>query len=227
MTLTNDIGSISTSKTEGFHFPLELGPEQIRRKHFDLRALDFFLSMVKKRKRGRVVAVQAGGNVGVWPHILSKEYDLVITFEPEWHCFACLAVNCQQYNVIKMNAALGDRPGAVRVFSKSISSHKVQPVGDIKQKDGPLTVQITVDSLGLPRCDALLLDVEGYEYRALLGAAKTIAKFRPLVLIEERKRVAKAGANEPLPGKFLEDNGYSKIYHIAGDGIYMPGAKGC
>lgn len=52
MTLTNDIVEISTSKTEGFHFPLELGPESIRRKHFDLRALKRFISIAKKVERG-------------------------------------------------------------------------------------------------------------------------------------------------------------------------------
>ena len=37
---------------------------------------------------------------------------------------------------------------------------------------------------GLERLDAILLDVEGFEDRALKGAAKTLDRFRPLVVVE-------------------------------------------
>lgn len=169
-----------------------------------------------------VLAVQAGGNVGVWPRILADHYDTVITFEPEWHCFVCLCVNCQQQNIIKFGAALGDKPGPARVYGKSISSHRVRPADAVGREHHPLTIQTPLDSMNLPRCDAILLDVEGYEYRALAGAQKTINKFRPQILIEERKKVKVADDKEPKPGRFLERNGYRQVCHLAGDGIYLP-----
>jgi FkbM family methyltransferase len=42
---------------------------------------------------------------------------------------------------------------------------------------------IKIDNLGL-KPDLIKLDIEGYEYKALLGAAKTIKKFKPLIYIE-------------------------------------------
>ncbi|MNT11699.1 hypothetical protein D3C72_1465930 [compost metagenome] len=43
---------------------------------------------------------------------------------------------------------------------------------------------ITLDSLNLPRVDFIKMDVEGMEVAALLGAEKTIQKFRPLLFVE-------------------------------------------
>jgi FkbM family methyltransferase len=40
------------------------------------------------------------------------------------------------------------------------------------------------DSLALDRLDLLILDVEGYEERALKGSERTLARFKPLVLVE-------------------------------------------
>lgn len=49
------------------------------------------------------------------------------------------------------------------------------------------SVDDIVSGLGLDRIDAIKLDVEGAEFGALLGARKTIARFRPRFLIEEHE----------------------------------------
>lgn len=43
---------------------------------------------------------------------------------------------------------------------------------------------ITIDSLQLQRCDLIKFDVEGWETRALNGAARTISKFKPVLFFE-------------------------------------------
>jgi hypothetical protein len=43
---------------------------------------------------------------------------------------------------------------------------------------------ITIDSMDLPGCDFLKLDIEGYECQALRGAIDTIKKYRPWIWIE-------------------------------------------
>jgi hypothetical protein len=43
---------------------------------------------------------------------------------------------------------------------------------------------IRIDDLNLTDCNLMQLDVEGYELNALLGAAKTIDKFKPVLCVE-------------------------------------------
>ena len=46
------------------------------------------------------------------------------------------------------------------------------------------TIDGVVAELGFNRLDALLIDVEGFEERALRGAAAALGRFRPMVLVE-------------------------------------------
>lgn len=211
---------MTLTKTKGFYFPPGSPPEEKRAKNFDLRALNHLLKMSKKRKRRLVV--QAGGNIGVWPSVLSEHFDLVLTFEPYHDCFHCLNLNCPQTNIIKFQAALGSQPGLGNVYGKLIGSHRVKRSLSVATDDQLMTVEITLDSLRLPQCDALILDVEGYEFRALRGAMETIQCYQPIILIEERRKLKTADEHEPLPGEFLNSIGYRQIRHLAGDGIYEP-----
>jgi hypothetical protein len=43
---------------------------------------------------------------------------------------------------------------------------------------------IIIDDLNLPGCDLIQLDIEGYELNALLGAVKTIKKYKPVLCVE-------------------------------------------
>ncbi|MDX2035019.1 MAG: FkbM family methyltransferase [Isosphaeraceae bacterium] len=47
-----------------------------------------------------------------------------------------------------------------------------------------VTIDDFVESQGLDRLDVIILDVEGYEPRALRGARRTIERFRPMVFVE-------------------------------------------
>ena len=49
--------------------------------------------------------------------------------------------------------------------------------------DGYLPL-IAIDSLNLPGCDLLQLDVEGFELKALKGAINTITKYKPVICVE-------------------------------------------
>jgi hypothetical protein len=44
--------------------------------------------------------------------------------------------------------------------------------------------QVTIDSLLLPACNFIKIDVEGDELAVLEGAAETIRKFKPIMCIE-------------------------------------------
>ena len=215
---------MTLTRTKGFWFPPGSPPEENRGKCFDLRALDRFLELMRGWERRMVV--QAGGCIGVWPLRLANYFDTVMTFEPEPDSFHCLSLNCNgASNVLKFQAALGNRQGLAFVKKKLIGSHRIYRDPDsIKAPVSP-TLELALDLFMIPGLDALILDVEGYEFRGLKGAKLTIQKYRPAILIEERKKVKQADYSEPLPGVFLGKLDYVRVGHIAGDGIYLPREK--
>lgn len=125
------------------------------------------------------VAVQAGGNVGVWAARLATVFDRVITVEPDGDNYECLRRNAPA-NVTHRRAAFGAEPGTVgmHVEAGNSGAHWVE---------GPGAIPVdTIDALSLSACDLILLDVEGYEARALRGAEATIRAHRPVVMFEDK-----------------------------------------
>lgn len=133
------------------------------------------------------VAVQAGGNCGVWPVALSKKFKSVYTFEPDPTNFFCLGINTPQPNIFKFNAALGDNRGCVdmALYEHNTGAHYVAG-------PGPIPV-LRIDDLGLSSCGLIYLDVEGYEFDALRGGLNTIKTFRPVIGIEDKGMSDKFG----------------------------------
>jgi len=129
--------------------------------------------------RGRAVAIQAGGNVGVWAAHLAQTFARVETVEPDALNYSCLKRNVPA-NVSHRQAGFGDRAGAVglTMVSGNSGAHYVNG-------DGAIPV-MTIDSLNLEACDLICLDVEGYEPLALAGAEATIRTYRPVLMFEEK-----------------------------------------
>jgi FkbM family methyltransferase len=161
---------------EGFWWPRG-SREEIRRLIIDT-VTDAQAGIDYVRERG--VCVQAGGNVGCWPKWLSYQFDEVHTFEPEDANWACLSLNVDEANVHRYKAALGERRGkmGLRLSPKNIGAHRLEGAGEVKVT--------TIDTLGLSRCNALFLDVEGYELPVLKGSTHTLAKHHPVVMVEDR-----------------------------------------
>ena len=69
---------------------------------------------------------------------------------------------------------------------------------------------IPVDALGLLRCDLLKIDVEGMEGEVLAGATATIARFRPVLYVENDRREKSAA----LIDRLLSFD-YELFWHLA------------
>lgn len=127
------------------------------------------------------IVVQAGGNCGMYPRLLSDMFKVVYTFEPEPLNFFCLVNNCQKSNIIKLNAALGDKHSMIRVLlhdNSNVGMHTVE------ENETCFIPQLMIDDLHLFKCDLIMLDIEGYEIHALKGAEKTIKNFKPVIFCE-------------------------------------------
>jgi FkbM family methyltransferase len=126
----------------------------------------------------RCVVVQAGGNCGFYPRQYAKLFNRVYTFEPDWLNFYCLNLNVPEQNVVKLQSCLGQEHQTVGLNIKSINRGK-----NFINGAGAYPV-LRIDDLALNQCNLIQLDIEGYEYYALLGATETIAQFRPVIVVE-------------------------------------------
>lgn len=132
------------------------------------------LEFVKQRR----VVIQAGGNCGFYPKKYASLFQQVYTFEPEWLNFYCLVKNVTEPNVVKSQACLGNSPSLVNLNVNEKNRGKTHVSGS-----GQYPVYL-IDNIGLKTCDLIHLDIEGYEYFALLGAINTIKNCQPVIVIE-------------------------------------------
>lgn len=169
---------------------------------------------------GREVAVQAGGNCGMWPRYLAKKFSTVYTFEPDITNFLCLNLNVPESNVIRLQAALGDKPRGISMIHTpdNIGAHRVGSKGNI-----PV---MKIDDMRLPACDLIQLDVEGYEVHALRGAVHTIDNFKPVIMLEDKGHHRKYGLADKALNELLETLGYVFHSKINRDVIWVPAERG-
>lgn len=171
---------------------------------------DNIMPFVKQRR----LIITAGGCCGMYPRLWSEIFTTVYTMEPAPLNWYCLNRNCPDQRIIKINAAVGD-------FDKRVWLQEAHPsnmgTGSIHQDDGnALEIdQITIDSLNLPYCDVIQLDIEGYEPAALLGAAQTIQSFMPVICLETKNLQDASHA-------ILADWGYKVSSRTINDTIFIP-----
>lgn len=187
-------------------------------------ALEHFLDDVGRAGYAKRVAVQAGGHVGVYPRRIAQDYGEVVTFEPHPGNFRALAANVDAPNVHAICAALaeGNELGgyALSVNGRNSGGHHIRAPD---KEDSPL-LSLALDSISFDALDALILDCEGAEYKAVMGALDTIRRHRPVILIEQRGHVEGkvGGATDADVTAILQRIGYTagQTYHH--DRVFWP-----
>lgn len=130
----------------------------------------------------------------------------VWALEPNPLSFQALRLNFEgQENVIPLNMALGEVPGFAKMH------HEVNAGASFLTPDGDIPVKAaTIDGLPLTRLDLIHLDCEGSEPAALRGARATLARFRPVIVLEiAHKCLERYGMNEPAVLRLLGELGYT------------------
>ena len=141
------------------------------------------------------VFVDVGANTGIYTIKAAKYFSnhggVVLALEPFVDVLAVLFHNIQANkftNVKLYNLCAAERTGSAtlwRNFNKPNSFSLIQR--DKKASCLP-TLAVALDDLfaweGLDRLDYLKIDVEGAEKQVLLGAKRTIEKYRPLIQME-------------------------------------------
>jgi len=156
---------------------------------------------------GRRVAIQAGGNCGVFPVYLAKRFAQVITFEPDPINYECMYENLDRFigpdeHVTAINAGLADELGDCRMFEPEDEPNNCGALQVVKGGEIPL---MTIDSLKLEGVDLIYLDIEGYEDLALLGAVETIARDKPTIVCENKGLNDRFPETPPNPSEEFRD----------------------
>ncbi|WP_243718429.1 FkbM family methyltransferase [Actinomadura sp. 7K534] len=131
-------------------------------------------------------AVDIGGWFGPWTRRLSDRADRVVTIEADPRLAGLL---CQAFPQVKVvQAAASDECGKIDLWVPDGGT--LAGISSVTGGAGrPVSVaRLTVDSLGLTDVRFIKVDVEGHELNALLGAAETIARDRPNLIVEVEER---------------------------------------
>ncbi len=189
----------------GLYWPDDVGTKW-RHSLKHVTSIEWAISRCSRRR----TAVQAGGNIGLWPRRLAASFARVISFEPDATSRECLELNVPG-NVTVRPEALGDNIHACDIERSSLGSHRVI--------DGQRVPVTTVDSLELDDVDLLQLDVEGYEWHALSGAFNTIHRCRPVIQVELRGFTHRYGKSDGDVDALLAGLNYRRVSEQPGNDV--------
>ncbi len=133
------------------------------------------------------VVLDVGSHLGTFTRFaLDKGARLVVAFEPGLTITTCFKKTFEkeilENQVILIEAAAWESPGSLR-FEPSPSGTWNTGVGSVNEAGSlvvpAVTIDETVEHLGLDRVDFVKMDIEGSERYALKGAHRTLSRFGP------------------------------------------------
>lgn len=145
-------------------------------------------------------ALDVGCRVGEYTRYLHLDFGHVYAFDPNlWNDFRC---NVDLSKVTHYNCALGDEAGEILMFGgghldREGAKSKIVPV-------------CTIDDFNFADVDYIKVDVEGFEKKVLTGAADTIERCNPLIVIEQNHVVLEDDLQYSAK-TYLEGIGYETV----------------
>ena len=188
------------------------------------------LELLRRHARPGSVVVDVGAHIGV--HTLSLAtlvgaQGIVYAFEPQRKIYRELVHNLRlngAANVVPLRFALGAQSAIEEMNPATARSEGSTGVG----AGGDRVEMRTLDSFGLRNLSLLKIDVEGFEDNVLDGARETIARNRPVIVIEIQGDFAYVTAPPPIRQRIertmrkLEDLGYSLQLIKGADYLALP-----
>ena len=176
------------------------------------------------------LSIDVGANKGVYSYLMSRISDHVAAFEPNPKMFWVLARSVPR-NVECHNVALSDRDGEAEMilpvqrsgrYSNQGGTLQKRKMEDSAKETGTITVeQRRLDGYDFRGVTFIKIDVEGFEFEVLEGARETLARERPVLLVEIDESQNKRPLDEAL--RTVCDYGYA--VHFVEDGKVHPLAQ--
>jgi FkbM family methyltransferase len=161
------------------------------------------------------VVVEAGSNIGAHTVPLARMVGpagLIHAFEPQRAVYELLAHNLAANgigNVVLHMSAVGNAPGQISVPILNYDQPGNFGAVSMGAVNGEVILVETIDDLGLERLALLKADVEGMETLVVEGAARTIARCRPALYLENDREKHSADLIA-----MLQSFGYRLWWHI-------------
>lgn len=185
---------------------------------YQARKYDSALAHCRKRR----TCIDIGANVGLWSWLMARDFEQLHAFEPVPLFAECWRANVEGRNVHLHQLALGEEAGVVDMINVTEGSYgdTTVAVGQVGAVVGEQVEVRTLDSYGFNRVDLIKCDNEGYEVFVMRGAAETIKRCRPVVIVEQKPGHGKAfGLPDDAAVQFLQTLGMQVQNVIAGDYI--------
>lgn len=190
------------------------GPKQIAQVEFLKEILD------SGRVPNWTVAIDGGANFGDWTEVLSQRFDKVVAFEPAPENYAGLEERFVGFhNVFLHHQALYKE--SARMNTRLPKGRRACTAYYTELDENGLTEGVSIDSLNLPSCGLIKLDLEGNEHNALMGARKTLKKFKPLLIVELTLRAKGFNSSPRAIRKWLEERGYQEVMFRDVDAVFQ------
>lgn len=179
---------------------------------------------VFKAKEGDIV-VDVGTYIGRFTINAAKKVGTtgkVIGIEPNPENYAILRKNVSitnSNNVTTVNAAASDRPGTMRMYKGPAGGWTtIKPITSKYFDVDCVTIDDTMDKLGIDQVDWIKIDVEGAGLLVLEGAKRTLERSKNLrVIMEVHTFYGESGAIEWFnQHKYRTENiePHARIYHV-------------
>jgi FkbM family methyltransferase len=145
-------------------------------------------------------AIDIGCRVGEFSRYLHRDFQHVYCFDPNlWPNFR---YNVDLRKVTHYRCALGDEVGEIPMFGGGHSD---------RSGGAPHVVPVfELDMFEFKNVDYIKIDVEGFERKVLIGAAKTIERYSPLIVLEQN-HVVLEGDKQYSAKEYLESIDYKEV----------------
>ena len=176
----------------------------------------------------RGTAIDVGAHVGLWSMWLTKWFDQVRAFEPCPAFWDLFELNVDMARCDLSRFGLGDTQkkvsiavplestGATHVIGRSSDNAKFDPDGPMEQFDAWVT---GLDAIWRQSVDFIKIDAEGWEPKIIRGAAATIKRYKPNLVVECKGNDMAYGERPEAAVKLLESWGMKPLEVISGDWI--------
>ncbi|HEX2613100.1 MAG TPA: FkbM family methyltransferase [Fibrobacteria bacterium] len=145
-----------------------------------------------------LAALDVGANIGLYSYALSRLCPRVEAFEPQPECARVLRAFSRGRNVRLHESALSDAEGELTLHVPVIGGEAATGMASLRAEAaqnsdgaGVRRLQVPVrrlDSFGFTGLGFIKIDVEGHEIEVLRGAEETLAREKPVLLIEIEQR---------------------------------------
>ena len=143
--------------------------------------------ILKKKRR----FLDIGTNVGIYSYYFSKKFKKIESFEPIKEITHRLTA-LKYKNINLHHVALSNQNSNLKFYIPIKNGRLIPPLATLEKRAKPYEERIIsvkkLDKFNFKNIDLIKIDVEGHEYKVILGAVKTIKKNLPIIICEIEQR---------------------------------------